>query len=129
MASSYKVDTGFNQQPTVADVSPQPARRVPLSHGAINYAGGGRSYPNGGLKTTLTWNAGLERSEYASIQTQFGLSLTVTSAEVTIRMDDDTDAVTYYNAIACYSQDSDRGMTWWGGLEIELHEMEEVAAP
>jgi len=126
--TATKVITGHNHQSTVVAVSPQPARKEPLHHGRINRVPGGLTYPEGYLQTHQLWNV-RERADYPIIMAQYGLSLTTTSALITIAMDDDYGNYKYYNAVASYDQDAQREMNFWKRLEIKINKMEEVAAP
>ena len=126
--TAYKVAIGFDRQAFVADIDPQPARKVMLTHGAIRRVPGGYQYPTGYAQTTIRWS-GLDRSDHPLILAQFGLSFTVLSRGVTIAMDDDMGNYKYYNAMAQYNQDTRRSMTFFEDMEIVLMKLEEVSAP
>jgi hypothetical protein len=126
--ADYQVAIGWDEIGNLTDIVPQPARVDPLQHGQINFTAHGLTYPNGYINGKLSWNAGLERSDYTSIMTQFGLSLNQTSELVTIRFIDDYENVVYANCVASYRQDARRGMVFWSGLDIYLNRVEFISS-
>lgn len=126
--TAIKAIIGHNNQATVQTLTYQPARREPMRHGKINRVPGGYTYPQGYQQTKLVYNV-RERGDYPTIMTQFGLSLTVTSAAITIALDDDDGTYNYYNATASYEENANRDMNFWKRIEIIVNAMEEVSAP
>lgn len=119
---------GFDQQGAVAPLSPQPARSTGITHGAITYGGGSRSFPQGHKKITLSWNV-MQRSSYPLLRTQLGLDEDTLSVEGTLSFVDDDGNVSYWNAVAQYNEDIRRVMSFWKDLDIEMILRESVAAP
>lgn len=126
--TAYRVAIGFDRQAFVADIVPQPARKIMIHHGAIRRVPGGYIYPTGYAQTTIRWS-GLDRDEHPSILAQFGLSFTVTSRGITIALDDDMGNYKWYNAMAQYEQNTRRELVFFEDMEIILMKMEEISAP
>ena len=114
----YKVVDGWNNAGTLAVVTPQPASPGGVRYPDVRYSGAGRAF-QGFPFVDLVWTS-LERDQYNTILTQYGLSQTVASNDVTAAVRDNNDAFSNYNATASHALDADRGMAFWRNLTIRL---------
>lgn len=105
--TQYKVADGYNNAVGLALLNPQPAAPSMLKHAELAYAADGSAYPYGYLQTTLVWNT-LTRTEYNTILTAFGLSLTVKANEVTVSVLKNDNTYANANAIAVLLDEEQR---------------------
>ncbi len=118
-SSLYAVAAGYNNAASLATLTPQPRLARPLAAAELNYYGTGAAQFNGQISTTLEWTA-FDPAERNSILSQFGLSLTVASAEVTVRINWNRAAFANYNAVAVYSPSERPTQIGWQGFTIDL---------
>lgn len=118
----YKVVDGWNNAGAMVVVTPQPASPGGVRYPDVRYSGAGRAF-HGFPFVDLVWTS-LERDQYNTIMTQFGLSQTVASNDVTAAIRNNDDTFSNYNAVASYALDADRGLAFWRNLIIRVELIE-----
>ncbi len=120
------VALGYNNANLLEPVNPQPAQPDPIRFAEVNYGGDGSSEFNGFRTARLVWRNGVKRTGRNSILGQFGLSDTVASAQVTVRLRKNFNLFGTFNAIARHEQPGRRNATGWEAVEIELIKLVEI---
>jgi len=92
----YRIADGHDQEASFADINPQPASEA-VRMPELVYYGNGQAEFNGTPFADLVWS-GLSRAQYSALRTQLGVSDTVASNDVTIRLRLNSDSFGNYNA-------------------------------
>lgn len=120
---TYQVADGHNNAGSMADVTPQPATPGAIEYPQIRYPGSGDAVFHGEAYIDLVWTS-LERDQYNTLMTQFGLSQTVASNQVTVAIRQDDDTFGNYNGTAIHRKAAKRSMPFWSNLVIRIIKLE-----
>lgn len=125
----YAVADGHNvADDDLVTIDPQPRIPDKLDYAELMFPGNGMAYVNGFLQTVLVWSS-LTREQYADVLDAFDLSDTVRSNAVTVRVRNNLDVFTRYNATAILLQAHKRSSPigiFWDNVQIQLNEMESL---
>lgn len=118
----YQIADGFNNAGSLATITPQPAAPDGIRYPELVFYGNGQADFDGALYVDLYWTA-LTRAQYNTLRTLFGLSDTVASNDVTVRLRTNADSWANYNATAIYLHTERREMYGWSRLSVRLINM------
>ncbi len=117
----YRIADGHDQEASFADINPQPASEA-VRMPELVYYGNGQAEFNGTPFADLVWS-GLSRAQYSALRTQLGVSDTVASNDVTIRLRLNSDSFGNYNATLIYLRTERREMWGWSRFSIRLNNL------
>lgn len=120
----YQVAIGHDNAAGLSTITPQPATPDGLRYPEINYGGDGTASFNGHLTADLVWNNLVDRDRRAVIAAQFGLSDTVASALVTVRILKNDDTFANFNCTANATLGARRTPVAWQDFRIILTKLE-----
>lgn len=124
--SVYQVAPGWNNAGELAAIVPQGASPDAIQYPELRYAADGSASFHGYMFMDLVWSS-LERAQYNSLMTQFGLSQTTASARVTVTIREDDDSFANYNATAIHVKAAKRARPFWKQLTIRLRNLEALS--
>lgn len=133
MTDAYQVYLGWDEESNLATILPQPATPGGVGVDAVwNCEQGANA--QGYLRTALTWrgrgDGAITRAQYNAILTQFGLSNSVLTTDVTVRIRANDNSFENWNATATYLPGSARrNMAFWDDLDITLILLELIPDP
>jgi hypothetical protein len=117
---SYQAVSGWNNPGTLIDLDPQPATPDAMQVAREVEAASGLTYADGKTFVELVYTI-LQPEEFTAINTQLGgLSVTMRSAEVTVRVKGNDDTYANYNAIAHYPKRIQRTPTGFRNVTYEI---------
>lgn len=117
----YRIADGHDQEASFADINPQPASEA-VRMPELVYYGNGQAEFNGTPFADLVWS-GLSRAQYSALRTQLGVSDTVASNDVTIRLRLNSDSFGNYNATLIYLRTERREMWGWSRFSVRLNNL------
>jgi len=117
----YRIADGHDQEASFTDINPQPASEA-VRMPELVYYGNGQAEFNGTPFADLVWS-GLSRAQYSALRTQLGVSDTVASNDVTIRLRLNSDSFGNYNATLIYLRTERREMWGWSRFSIRLNNL------
>lgn len=121
----YRVADTHNNAGGLETINPQPQRGTAMDSAQIMTNGSGGAVGIGYTRMTLAWNS-LERDQYNSILTAFGLSLSVRSNEVTVRLRQNDNTFANFNATALLLEQPRPGLAFWSNLTILINRIEPI---
>lgn len=123
---TYRIADGHNNEPEFADVSPQPRCPGLLYTRRVNSLN--RTIYEDGVYTYWEFTA-LTDAQYASLLTQFGLSESTKTNQVTIRTRDNTRQLVNKNgtiALPQQGQDASRQMAFYRDVRFYITELSDT---
>lgn len=119
---TYRVALNHNNVAGLADMNPQPAAPEGVRYPELLYSGNGHAIVNGFRQIKLVWSA-ITISQYNNILSQFDLSETTRSRNVTVRIRRNDGAFTNANAVAILPDEATREYALWKNLVILLNKV------
>lgn len=117
----YRIADGHDQEASFADIAPQPASEA-VRAPEIVYYGNGTAEFAGAPFADLLWS-GLSRAQYNALRTQLGVSDTVASNDVTVRLRLNNDTFGNYNATLIYLRTERREVWGWSRFSVRLNNL------
>lgn len=118
---AYQIADGHDQEASFADITPQPASEAVRSPELVYY-GNGQAEFVGTPYVDLLWS-GLSRAQYNTLRTQLGISDTVASNDVTVRILLNSDSFGNYNATLIYLRSERREFWGWSRFSVRLNNL------
>ena len=101
----YQAAIGWDNAAGLVDLTPQPASPSGFQFASRSHAAAGDSYHEGEMVMDLTYTLNEDR---ATLETQLGVSITVASSKVTLRLPDNNYQWGNYNCWVEYPQGGTR---------------------
>lgn len=120
--TTYQAVLNHNNAGNLADFSPQPASPGGVQTPRKVYAGSRAIYPDGDPFVDLVFTIA-DPSERNTLDAQLGLSDTVFSAEITVRVRKNDDTFANYNAVV-ERNDAQRNLLGWRNLTYRVYLLE-----
>lgn len=117
----YRIADGFDNEVSFADMTPQPASEA-VRYPELVYYGNGQADFDGSPFVDLLWS-GLSRSGYNTLRTQLGISDTVASNDVTVRIRLNDNTFGNYNATLIYLRTERREPWGWSRFSVRLNNL------
>lgn len=117
----YRIADGHDQEANFADIAPQPASEA-VRMPELVYYGNGQAEFVGLPFLDLAWS-GLSRAQYNALRTQLGISDTVASNDVTVKLRLNSDTFDDYNATLIYLRTERREAWGWSRFSVRLNNL------
>lgn len=117
----YRIADGFDNEAGFADINPQPASEA-VRYPELVYYGNGQAEFDGAPYVELLWS-GLSRTQYNALRTQLGVSDTVASNDVTVRIRLNDNTFDDYNATLIYLRSERREPWGWSRFSVRLNNL------
>lgn len=117
----YRIADGHDNEAAFADMTPQPASEAIRAPELVFY-GNGQAEFEGTPYVDLLWS-GLSRAQYNTLRTQLGVSDTVASNDVTVRLRLNDDTFGNYNATLIYLRSERREPWGWSRFSVRLNNL------
>lgn len=120
--STYQIADGHDNEASFAVMTPQPAGRSGQRYPELVFYGNGQADFEGGLFMELSWDT-MTRAQYNTLRTQLGISDTVASNDVTVKIRQNDNTFDDWNATLIYLRTEQRRPDGWRGFSVRLINM------
>lgn len=121
----YQIADGHDNAAGLATISPQPGVPDAVKFPETDFFGDGGAEVNGFQQLELVWTA-LTRSQYNTLRTALGVTDTVITNDVTIRIRTNADTFANYNATVIDLQTARRSYTGWENYRVLVTKLEAI---
>lgn len=119
--TSYQIADGHDNEASFAAISPQPASEAVRAPELVYYGDGSAEFV-GAAFVELRWSS-LSRTQYTALRTQLGISDTVASNEVTIKLRLNDDTFDDYNGTLVYLRTERRMPYGWRDFSVRVKDL------